>query len=239
MRSSLVPGISLAVTKNGALAYLQGYCEARPGVAMSADTPCLIGSVSKGLTAFGLMTLVDEGKIDPDNKVMDYLPGFKTAGRLLAPFYGYGWFVDREGITHSGDTADFHAWVGIRRVNGDSWGIVILLLALLSLYSLRPWYRRLMVDPAASSGCRRSPVRAIVFALIFHFALPVAVPLDLPALLENTCTGIIVFAPDVGWFTLGLAVLQLGIGLAKAAVFVVRRLKTSPAAADCQRITTS
>jgi CubicO group peptidase (beta-lactamase class C family) len=79
MDAALVPGIGLAITKDGAIAYLKGYGDAKPGVPVDPDTRFLLGSVSKGMTAMGLMCLVDEGKIDPEATVVTYLPGFVIA----------------------------------------------------------------------------------------------------------------------------------------------------------------
>ena len=79
MKDAHVPGLALVVTRNGAVVFEKGYGEARPGIPVDQDTPFALGSISKGMTAMGLMTLVEEGIIDPALPVRVYLPDFKTA----------------------------------------------------------------------------------------------------------------------------------------------------------------
>ncbi len=79
MRDALVPGMAIVVTRNGETIFAKGYGEARPGIPVDQNTAFVIGSISKGMTAMGLMTLVEQGKIDPAAPVLKYLPGFRTA----------------------------------------------------------------------------------------------------------------------------------------------------------------
>jgi CubicO group peptidase (beta-lactamase class C family) len=78
-----IAGCAIAVTRNNQIAYLQEY-----GVAdtdtnrdFTIATPTPIGSISKTLTALGLMVLVEEGKLDLDEPLLDQmglLPGVDT-----------------------------------------------------------------------------------------------------------------------------------------------------------------
>ena len=79
MTGAGIPCAAVALVKDGEVVYVKGYGEARPGVAADADTPFYIGSVTKSMTALGLMTLVDEGKVDLMAPVADYLPEFRMA----------------------------------------------------------------------------------------------------------------------------------------------------------------
>jgi CubicO group peptidase (beta-lactamase class C family) len=59
---------------------VQGYGVADgTGRAMTPDTPFLIASLSKSITALGIMQLVEEGKINLDAPVQTYLPWFRVA----------------------------------------------------------------------------------------------------------------------------------------------------------------
>ena len=54
-----------------------GYANIEDKVPMSADTPIWIASQSKPITAVAVMMLVDEGKLDLDKPITDYLPELK------------------------------------------------------------------------------------------------------------------------------------------------------------------
>lgn len=66
-----VKGVALAVTKNGKLVYAKGYGHANSETETQADTtsPFRIASLSKFITAAGIMKLIEEGKLSMDMKV--------------------------------------------------------------------------------------------------------------------------------------------------------------------------
>jgi CubicO group peptidase (beta-lactamase class C family) len=78
-----IAGCAIAITRNGQIAYLQGY-----GVADQATnrpftiaTPSAVGSIAKTLTALGLLAMVEDGKLDLDAPLLDQmglLPGVDT-----------------------------------------------------------------------------------------------------------------------------------------------------------------
>lgn len=66
-----VPGLSLAVTKNGKLVYAKGYGYADQENGEKVDTAHLfrIASLSKFITSTGIMKLIDQGQLSMDDKV--------------------------------------------------------------------------------------------------------------------------------------------------------------------------
>jgi len=74
MADGRIPGFALGIIRGDEVLYLKGY-----GVADEADRPVTaqtafqIASVSKTFTALALMQLKDEGKVDLDRPVSDYL----------------------------------------------------------------------------------------------------------------------------------------------------------------------
>jgi len=75
-----IPGIAIGIVRGDQVAYVQGYGVADDtGRVMTPDTPFLIASLSKSITAVGIMQLVEEGKIDLDAPVQTYLPWFRVA----------------------------------------------------------------------------------------------------------------------------------------------------------------
>src|SRR5215471_15241705 len=58
-----------------------GLCDIASKSAMEKDTLFRIASMTKPITAMGIMILVDEGKLKPDDDVAKYLPEF--TGQML------------------------------------------------------------------------------------------------------------------------------------------------------------
>ena len=80
MRCLKIPGVSLAIVEGDQILHRRGFGKARPGgEAPSPQTPFLIGSVTKSITALAVMQLVDSGKVSLDTPVQHYLPWFRVA----------------------------------------------------------------------------------------------------------------------------------------------------------------
>ena len=78
MKTFDVPGMALAIVKDGKVVVAKGYGVRKLGEATSVDENTLfgIGSNTKAFTAAALATLVDGGNIRWDDPVNDHLPGF-------------------------------------------------------------------------------------------------------------------------------------------------------------------
>ena len=79
-----VPSIAVAVARDGKIVWEEGFGWAdresrRPA---TADTPYSLASISKPITATGLMTLVRDGKLDLDRPANDYLGAAKLVARV-------------------------------------------------------------------------------------------------------------------------------------------------------------
>ena len=74
-----VPGIAVAIIKDGKIVVSKGYGVTNINTQQKVDGNTLFGiaSNSKAFTSTALAILVDEGKIDWDDKVKKYLPEFK------------------------------------------------------------------------------------------------------------------------------------------------------------------
>src|SRR5271165_3294589 len=91
-----VPGASLAVVKDGKIAYLQAYGDARlePHTLASPEMRYSIGSISKQFTAAAILMLAEEGKLALDDPVSKYISGLTrgnevTIRQLLSHTSGY------------------------------------------------------------------------------------------------------------------------------------------------------
>ena len=81
LSSTKVPSASIAIVKDGRIAYLQAYGLARLSPPMDA-TPQMqyaIGSISKQFTAAAVLVLAQEGKLTLDDPVSKYLPDLTRA----------------------------------------------------------------------------------------------------------------------------------------------------------------
>ncbi len=92
-----VPGIAVAVIKDGKIIHLKGYGvrSLNTGQPVDEHTHFGIASNSKAFTAVALGILVDEGKLNWDDKVRNYIPEFK----LYSPYVTEE-FTIRDLLTH-------------------------------------------------------------------------------------------------------------------------------------------
>ncbi|MEX2362220.1 MAG: serine hydrolase domain-containing protein [Balneolaceae bacterium] len=113
MKDFDIPGLSIGIVRNDSIIHSKGYgnLEINNERRVNENTIFGIGSISKSFTALTLGILVDEGKIDWDDKVKDYLPYFE----LYAPYVTDN-FTIRDLLTHrsglkgvSGGTLWYHS----------------------------------------------------------------------------------------------------------------------------------
>src|SRR5215472_1500219 len=91
-----VPSASIAVVKDGQIAYLHAYGNARldPVTAAKPGMRYSVGSISKQFTATALLLLQEQGKLSLDDKVAKFLPDLTRANevsirQLLSHTSGY------------------------------------------------------------------------------------------------------------------------------------------------------
>ena len=108
-----IPGLSIGIVRNDSIIFTKGYgnLEIHKERKVDENTIFGIGSISKSFTALTLGILVDEGKINWDDKVKAYLPYFE----LYAPYVTDN-FTIRDLLTHrsglkdvSGGTLWYHS----------------------------------------------------------------------------------------------------------------------------------
>lgn len=97
MRTFEVPGLSLAIVKDGKVMVAKGYGVRKMGEAAAVDENTLfgIGSNTKAFTTACLSMLVDEGKIGWDDRVYQRLPGFQ----MYDPYVSHEMTI-RDLLTH-------------------------------------------------------------------------------------------------------------------------------------------
>ena len=91
-----VPSASIAVVKDGQIAYVKAYGDARlePKTPATPQMRYSIGSISKQFTAAAVLLLQEQGKLSLDDKVSKYLPDLTRANevtirQLLSHTSGY------------------------------------------------------------------------------------------------------------------------------------------------------
>ena len=84
MAANFAPGLSMVVIKDGDILLVKGYGTANVDtlVQVNADTLFGAGSLSKSVTAVAIMRLVEQGLVDLDLPVTQYIPYFKANSPL-------------------------------------------------------------------------------------------------------------------------------------------------------------
>jgi len=97
LKTFAVPGLSVAIVKNGRVVLAKGYGIRKIGDSSRVDEHTLfgIGSNTKAFTSALLAKLVDEGKITWDDKVYERLPGFQ----MYDPYVSHEMTI-RDLLTH-------------------------------------------------------------------------------------------------------------------------------------------
>jgi len=90
------PSVSIAIVKDGKIAYAKAYGNARlePATPAQPDMRYCIGSVSKQFLAGAILLLVQDGKLSLDDRVARFLPSLRRASgitirQLLSHTSGY------------------------------------------------------------------------------------------------------------------------------------------------------
>jgi len=80
MKDWKVPGLAIAVVQDGKVVLSKGYGLRTLGKDERVDNKTLFGcmSTTKAFTAAGLAMMVDEGKLNWDDKVTKWLPDFRV-----------------------------------------------------------------------------------------------------------------------------------------------------------------
>jgi len=104
-----VPGAAVAAVRDGRVAWAGGYGQADPArlAPVKPDTVFQVGSISKPVTAWGVLRLVDKGQLDLDVPVASYL----TRWQLPASPYDADGVTIRRLLTHSAGLSA-HAYPG-------------------------------------------------------------------------------------------------------------------------------
>jgi len=98
-----VPGLSIAIVNDDSLEYIKGYGKKNINKKDLVDENTLfgIGSISKSFTALAIGLLVNDGKMDWDDRVIDYLPYFELYDRYVTNN-----FTIRDLLTHRSGLKD-------------------------------------------------------------------------------------------------------------------------------------
>lgn len=107
-----VPGMAVAIVKDGEIIFSKGYgtLNVNKGGSVDGNSLFAIASNSKAFTSAALAMLVDEGKLSWDDKVRDHLPWFE----LYDPYVS-GNFTIRDLLTHRSGLKTFSGdliWYG-------------------------------------------------------------------------------------------------------------------------------
>ncbi|MHC4925600.1 MAG: serine hydrolase domain-containing protein, partial [Planctomycetota bacterium] len=79
LRRHGVPGVAVAMVVDGEVAWAGGFglADVALGIPMTGDTPMELASVTKPVTAWGVLKLAQAGLLDLDAPIEQYLPGWR------------------------------------------------------------------------------------------------------------------------------------------------------------------
>src|SRR5580692_9366035 len=110
LREYNVPGLAVALIRNGAVVWMKGYglADVASASPITPDTPFNVGSLSKTATAWGVMRLVERGKVQLDQPVDAYLKGW----RLPPSQFDAKQVTVRRVLSHTAGISnhDYHGW---------------------------------------------------------------------------------------------------------------------------------
>lgn len=100
MEKQHIPGLALAVVKNGELEKASGYglANVELNVPVRTDTVFQMQSITKTFTASAIMLLVEEGKLSVEDNITKYLPGLPDTWNAVTV---------RHLLTHTSGIKDF------------------------------------------------------------------------------------------------------------------------------------
>jgi len=78
LKQQRIPGAAVALVHEGRviLSRCYGYGDTGKKVAVTEDTYFMAGSLTKSFTALAVLKLIEQGKVDPNIDIKNYLPGF-------------------------------------------------------------------------------------------------------------------------------------------------------------------
>ena len=87
IRECKIPGISIAVSKEGQIVWSEafGYTDLNKKIKAQTTTLFRVASVSKSFTAAGMMKLVESKKLNLHASVQQYVPEFPDKGYAITP----------------------------------------------------------------------------------------------------------------------------------------------------------
>jgi CubicO group peptidase (beta-lactamase class C family) len=85
MKMYRIPGVSVAIVSEGNCRWVSSWGYARPGKIMTTDACCRVESISKSVTAWGVMKLAEQGLIALDTPVCNYIRHWKFPKTIASP----------------------------------------------------------------------------------------------------------------------------------------------------------
>jgi len=108
-----VPGLAVAVTRDGRIIYERGFgwADRERGLRATPNTPFALASVSKSITATAIMQLFERGRLNLDAPVNDYL----GSAKVHSPHWNASESTVRRVMSHTGGLTTFTRWCGSDR----------------------------------------------------------------------------------------------------------------------------
>ncbi|SOC13426.1 CubicO group peptidase (beta-lactamase class C family) [Ureibacillus xyleni] len=77
MKSQAISGLAYAILEGDEVVHMKAFGRANYGKSLTIQTPMKIASLSKSFTSLAIMQLVDQGKVELDAPIKEYIPWFR------------------------------------------------------------------------------------------------------------------------------------------------------------------
>lgn len=219
-RAANVPGLAIGVVRDGEVVHTAGFGAAGPSdTPVTPQTPFVIGSIGKGMTALAVMQLVEQGRVDLDAPVQTYLPWFTladpqaaariTVRMLLNQNSGLGYndsmrtVYDRPGEVALEERLQQMSTLPLRREPGTEFEYsnfnYMILGAVVEAVSGQPYgeyVQQNIFDPLGMTNSTTSPDAAPGLAMPHRWWFGFPLPVDAPYLVDVIPAGYIISTAD-------------------------------------------
>jgi CubicO group peptidase (beta-lactamase class C family) len=115
MNEQHIPGVAACAVKNGAVVWTEsyGYADLEQNISVTSDTIFMLGSLSKIVTGIAFMQLFENGHIDLDDDINEYLPF-----EVVSPYYPETSITPRMLLSHVSGIRDNWLILGPLEVSG-------------------------------------------------------------------------------------------------------------------------
>ena len=182
------PGMAVIVVDKDSVLFAKGY-----GTCSGPDQPFIIGSMSKSFTALAVMQLVEQGKIDLDRPMDDYID---SSGWFI-PGTDHGRITVRNLLTHTSGIATYQTFgslestgnYGTYQYSNPNYGLLSMIVEEVSGMPWDEYITRNILDPLgmthSAASLEKSHENGLIAGYRNYFGIPIPGAPDYPGAIRK------------------------------------------------------